>query len=129
MTDKIFAIGILLLGLAGCGSDTPASKDLFTVWARQTPTTGGILDFTGMSFGANSLQLSLSSPYDVVCTCALAISGTQDGGQYVISACSKNSGTGTEADCDNLESSGTFGKTTDTLTLCRTSNGVCTTWK
>lgn len=116
---------LLMLMGAGCGS-APDSKDLFSVWARQNPP-GMILDFSGMHIGSNTLRVTVSSPFSAVCVCTIAISGTQDSGQYVIGGCSKESGTGTESDCDSLESSGTFSKTTDTLHVCNAS-AVCTDW-
>jgi hypothetical protein len=127
LTRIILSCAALALLSAGCGSG-PDEKNLFGVWARQNPT-GVIVDFTGMSFGTNSLRLSVSSPFSATCVCSLALSGTQASGQYVIAGCSKESGSGTESDCDSLESSGTYTKTADTLSICRTSPAACADYK
>lgn len=138
-TAILLALAMLILPACGKGTPqpdwaalraqapSPTAKDLFSSWARQSPA-GFILDLSSSHFGSNALRLFISSPVSAQCDCVLAISGSQDAGQVVITGCSFVAGSGTDPDCTGLEGAGTYTKTADTLSFCRT-GGTCATYK
>lgn len=129
---RTLAAAFLLL-MSACDSNqpaaTPASKSLFSSWALQGPNAS-IFDLTGCKIGSQAYRFRVA---DYACDCVLGISGTEDAGTIVITSCAYNSlgnGGADPGTCANADKGYRYTKTTDTLTVCRSTDPTnCETYK
>ena len=115
------SIGLVACGGGGGGS---SEKDLFSLWTDTD--TNAPLDLRG---GAFSTPLPMHSYYPdgAQCDCTLTVLGTQSGGTYIINACVYRYGTGSgDPGCNSLDGTGTYTKTSDTLTTYPSSGSPST---
>lgn len=119
---KLFISLFTILFVISCSKDSSTNKSLFSSWAADSSTT--VLDLTGGSLGTFGMYFILTNQNR--CNCNVSIGGSESSGNYAITSCSYVAGTGTGSDtgCSALNSSGTFTKTSSTLSIC--SSGTCT---
>lgn len=113
----IFAPLVLSIALIGCGGGSDSSKDLFSTWNEKDGDS--VVDLQGVEFGVGTLY-SFILEDGSQCNCNLSVLGEQSNGVYAVNSCFYVSGSSSSGDpgCDAFNHTGTFTKTSDTLTLC-----------
>ena len=129
MKRHIFFRAALLAGLlallhacsSGGGSDD--DKDLFSLWTEKGG--GSVLNLTGGDFNA-LIGLQLITVGMEVCNCELTITGNQSSGTYTVANCTYQppTGGGVDPGCNAFNDTGSFTKSSDTLTLMPSSGSV-----
>jgi len=120
-SSLLVLVAACLLILLGCSpddsSDSPkADKNLFSYWSR---TDGQLqLDFSGGEFGKTAI-FPWSFTGGDQCNCLLTFLGTQSSGGFTLNNCTYQIGSGPGLiNCSDLNQTGTFTKTADTLNMC-----------
>ncbi len=117
-------VSLVLLSACGSGgggnSSSAASKDLFSKWTR---TDGLVLDLSTASFSLRQ-SIDVNFTNGAYCTCGAAMAGSQDSGTYAMGNCHYVSGGSGDPGCAALQVSGTYTKSSSTLTMCDASCGT-----
>ena len=116
----LIVIVMCLLILLGCspdgGSDSPAEKDLFSYWE----STDGVwkIELRGTDFGQTTIfPISLTGGDQ--CNCLQRFTGVQSNGFFTMNNCTYQIGSGSGLiNCSDFNQTGTYTKTSDTLSLC-----------
>lgn len=125
---RSFLLLTALIPLISCGGGGGGGgdKDLFSLWTEVGDDL--TIDFTGESLGV-PFQLVFVSTDDSQCECSFTLSGTQTSGTFTIEACTHIPGTGPgDPGCNGLNDTGTYSKTSTTLTATD-SSGESTTFQ
>ena len=129
----LVVLSACLLILLGCSpddsSDSPkADKNLFSLWTPQDPTDP-TLSLENLDFNQQTGYAFTFSTGDQ-CNCLIRFIGTQSSGQYTLNSCTYvvGSGSGVYTNCSALNHSGTYNKSSDTLTICD-NTGSCGSYK
>jgi hypothetical protein len=122
-----------LLILLGCSPDDnsdskKAEKNLFSLWTPQDQTDP-TLSLENLDFNQQTGYAFTFSTGDQ-CNCLIRFIGTQSSGQYTLNSCTYvvGSGNGLYSNCSALNHSGTYSKSSDTLTICN-NTGVCSVYE
>lgn len=127
-TFYVIALSLTLMACGGSsssggsdgssGADVDKDKDLFSLWKR---ADGGMpVDFTEGDFRVG-LGFGVYLSDGAECSCDLTFIGDQESGGYTLNSCSHVYGTGSSDEapnCNALDHSGTYSKTTTQLTIC-----------
>lgn len=124
---KIIIASVAALILTACGGESGGSdsnKDLFSLWKTDQ---GGAMDLSSGALGVE-MGYSIFMEDGAECNCDLRLLGDQSSGNYILNSCSHTYGTGSGEEtpnCNALDNTGTYSKTTSTLTICN-SESNCT---
>ena len=118
----IFCISLLAIA-CGSGEDggedvieSDTSKELFSFWHDTSDNSP--LNLSGGDFGVEMIFYMWAADGSQ-CNCNFQILGDQSSGNYVINNCSYVSGSGAgDPGCDSINQTGTYTKSSDTLTTC-----------
>lgn len=113
--------------LAAAAATGPSEKNLFSSWVLQGTTL--TINLTNATFNT-PFAFNLYLTGGGACECLMMFSGSQSSGTVMLASCLYNShGTGgADPGCAGLNSSSTYTKTADTLTIC-TPGDPCEVYK
>lgn len=110
---NVIASLAIVTALSACGGGSD-SKSLFSLWTNTQ--TGALLELSGGDFGSRKLDLYTLDA--TRCICDLAIIGNQGAGNIAITGCiSIPYNRDRNPQCEALNTTGNYTKTTDTLTI------------
>lgn len=125
-------LSLLLISsvLMACGGDDGGDnpdKGLFSLWNQVGNDVP--LDLTGGSFNT-AYEFFIFESDGSQCDCALRFLGTEESGTYILNNCAYDVGSSQSGDpgCEGYNHSGTYSKTTTTLTICDNEQD-CTSYK
>jgi len=117
-----FTFFIAFLSACGGSDDIPqADKNLFSLWNKTD--SNAPLGLEGGEF-SQVIPIAFYFQGGEQCNCDFTVLGSQNSGTYVLNSCTYlfNSGS-SDPGCDSINQTGTYSKTTDTLTI-NGANGV-----
>lgn len=126
---RIQALIVVAASLSACGGgggsdNPPPEKNLFSLWTNKD--TGAPMDMTGGEF-SSPLPFFIYFPDGAQCNCTLTIIGRQSSGFYSLNSCTYRYSTGDgDPGCNAADTSGTYTKTSDTLTITPSSGSTST---
>lgn len=121
---KVLSVLAVAASLAACGGGGGDSKDLFSVWTRDS--TNATLDLSASQFGPDN-HLNAYTTDGTRCICDLAIIGDQGSGSIAITGCiSIPYNASRNPQCVALQGTGNYTKNDGTLTIMR--NGQSSTF-